>query len=59
MVQLKKNSTKMLYSTKFDEKELKEIEFIQKKFLKNINTYEPKQIEQPRGVCVNQKNEII
>lgn len=42
----------MLYSTNFDDKELKEMDFLQKKFIRGIITYKPKQIDQPRGVCV-------
>lgn len=59
LVKFIKNSSKMLYSTNFDDKELKEMDFLQKKFIRGINTYKPKQIDQPRGVCVNKKNEII
>jgi len=40
----------MLYSTNFDDKELKEMDFLQKKIIRGINTYKSKQIDQPRGV---------
>lgn len=49
----------MLYSTNFNDKEFKEIDFLQNKFIKNINNYKPKQIDQLRGICINKKNEII
>lgn len=55
LVKFKKKSPTMLYSTNFEEKELNEVDFLQKKFIKNIKTYEPKQIDQPSGLYINKK----
>lgn len=58
MVTFFKGSTKMEYYTNFDEAP-KELDFLQKKFLKTIIDYEPDKIIEPRGINIEKKNEIV
>jgi len=54
MVTFFKGSTKMVYYTNFDEAP-KELDFLQKNFLKTIIDYEPDKIIEQRGINFTKK----
>lgn len=51
----KRGSVTMFYSTDFDNEILQELDFLQKKFIKNITSYEPDIIIQNRGILSTKK----
>lgn len=58
MAKIFKGSTVMEYWTDF-KGESKTLDFLQKKFIKNIKTYTPNKIMQQRAISVTKKNEIV
>ncbi|KAL4100879.1 hypothetical protein QTP88_020908 [Uroleucon formosanum] len=59
MAKFKRGSITMFYSTDFDNEVLPELDFLQKKFIKNITSYEPEIIVQNRGIPAIKKKDII
>lgn len=59
MATFKRGSVTMFYSTDFDNENLQELDFLQKKFIKNITSYEPDIIISNRGIPPTKKKDII